>query len=113
VTGIRCHCGASACEPFVRVDPAIREGDPTLRGIPTDAIADHHWLNDDVEDDFGLTRHELLVVLWFEGSRGQPEHRQRWGVWAEQVHGPLYRVTSLDEATLMAIELPPTRGDGS
>lgn len=83
-------------------------GAPALRGISTEVIAGHYWLDEDVETDYELTRHELLVVLWFEATRGQPRFRRRWKTWAAGVEGPLWSSSSLDPG---AVPLPPTRDD--
>ena len=49
--------------PYVTVDPAVAFGRPTMRGIPTGRLADAHWAGDHVEEEYELTRHELLVAL--------------------------------------------------
>lgn len=79
-----------------------------MRGISTEILADHHWLGDDVQDEFELTRYELLVALWFEATYGQPRYRKRWKAWARQVGGALWKVSELDVG---AVELPATRDD--
>ena len=90
--------------PQVTVSPAHSFGRPSMRGVSTEVIADAYWLGEDVEDEYGLTRHELLVALWFEATRGQPRFRRWWKTWAEQV-GPVLRDTrSLDADALV---LPP------
>lgn len=81
-------------------------GASALRGISTEVIADHYWLDEDVETDYELTRHELLVVLWFEATYGQPRYRRRWKAWGAQAGGMLWRSSSLDPDV---VELPPTR----
>jgi hypothetical protein len=43
-----------------------------MNGISTEAIADLYWAGEDVEDEYGLDRHELLRALWFEGRRASP-----------------------------------------
>lgn len=82
-------------------------GAPALRGISTEVIAGHYWNGEDVETDYELTRHELLVVLWFEATYGQPRFRRRWKAWVDGVGGVLWRSSSLDPG---AVELPPTVG---
>ncbi len=77
-------------------------------GISTETIADAYWAGDDVEDEYGLTRHELLVALWFEATQGQPRHRRRWKAWGEQAYRALWDTRELDPA---GVELPPTSVD--
>lgn len=80
-----------------------------MRGISTEMIADLFWLQgpDEVEDDYELSRHELLVALWFEARHGQLRHRKRWRAWVERVE-PLLATRATDIA---AVELPPTKAD--
>jgi hypothetical protein len=92
--------------PSVRIQSDVRFGRPHLHGISTESIADMYWVGEDVEDDYELTRHELLVVLWFEATQGQPRFRRRWKAWTARVGGSLWRGSTLDQA---AIELPPAR----
>lgn len=91
--------------PAVVVNPAVRFGRPTMSGISTEMIADMYWAGEDVEAEYGLTRHELLVTLWFEGSQGQPRFRRRWKTWAEQTHTVLWSAGTLNPDT---VPLPPT-----
>ncbi|MEU4558501.1 hypothetical protein AB0F72_08925 [Actinoplanes sp. NPDC023936] len=77
-----------------------------MRGVSTEAIADAYWLSEDVEDEYGLSRHELLVALWFEASQGQPRFRERWREWAERVGPLLWDTRTLD---VDAVELPGVR----
>ncbi|GIM88742.1 hypothetical protein [Paractinoplanes toevensis] len=91
--------------PQVTVSPACRFGQPSMRGTPTEAIADYYWIGEDVEDEYTLTRHELLVVLWFEATHGQPRFRKRWKAWAAQVHQTLWDTRTLDP---MTVPLPST-----
>lgn len=98
--------------PVVSIDPAMRFGRPQIKGIPTEAIADMYWAGESAEvvcDEYGLTRHELLVALWHEAANG--EYRKRWKDWAS---GEAYqRLASwtkpLDVDT---IPLPPQRKSG-
>lgn len=96
--------------PQVTVSPAHRFGRPAMKGVSTEMIADLYWAHgeSEVEDDYDLSRHELLVVLWFEGSQGMPRFRKRWGAWVRQVEGTLWKVTELDPDLVV---LPPTRAD--
>lgn len=83
----------------------MRFGRPHLKGISTEAIADSYWVDDDPEDDYGLTRHELLVALWFEATQGQPRFRRRWKAWGIEASQALWK-SDIDAAT---VALPATR----
>lgn len=93
--------------PQVSVSPAHRFGQPHMKGIGTEMLADLYWAHgeSEVEDDYELTRHELLVTLWFESAHGQPRFRKRWKAWLSQVEGPLWHASTLDP---MSVPLPPT-----
>lgn len=80
--------------PHIRVEPGMRFGGPQLRGISTDAIAGLYLAERDeaaVCDDYDISRHELLVVLWFEGEHGCGEHREALGAWAKAAYRALAR----------------------
>lgn len=77
--------------PHVRVDPAQRFGQPAVRGISCDAIADMLIAEEDVDvvaDEYGLTRADVLVACWYLGLYGTPRWRRRWWTWASDVAGP-------------------------
>ncbi len=76
--------------PTIIVDPAMRFGRPHIKGVSTQAIAGLVISGDGVDaamDDFGLSRHEVLLACWHEGLQG--EYQREWGEWANAVHGPL------------------------
>lgn len=78
--------------PAIHVEPGMSWGGPQLRGIPTDAIAGLYLAERDeaaVCADYDLTLHELLVVLWYEGTHG--EHRAELGAWARSAYWALAR----------------------
>ena len=80
--------------PVIRTEPGMRFGGPHLRGIATDAIAGLYLAERDeaaVCEDYEITRHELLVALWFEGMHGSVEHRKALGGWAVAAYGALAR----------------------
>lgn len=80
--------------PVIRTEPGMRFGGPHIHGISTEAIAGLFLAERDeaaVCDDYGLTRHELLVVLWFEGTHGCAENRKALGAWADAAYGALAR----------------------
>lgn len=75
--------------PAIRVEPGMAWGRPHLRGVSTEAIAGLYAAEGDLDAvaaDYGLTRHEMLVVLWFEGMYGG---RSGWRHWAEIIAGPV------------------------
>jgi hypothetical protein len=76
-----------------------------MNGISTEVIAESHWLDDSPQDDFGLTRHELLVALWFEATQGQPRFRRRWREWGRTASQALWK----SDIDVDAVQLPPTR----
>ncbi|MEV2239602.1 DUF433 domain-containing protein [Micromonospora sp. NPDC049891] len=76
--------------PTITIDPAVRFGHPHVRGIPTDSVAGMVWAGEGVAtvaDEYDMTRHEVLLCCWWEGSQGA--YRRRWRVWAESVHPAL------------------------
>lgn len=80
--------------PVIRTEPGMRFGGPHIHGISTEAIAGLFLAERDeaaVCDDYDLTRHELLVVLWFEGTHGCAANRKALGGWAEAAYGELAR----------------------
>lgn len=91
--------------PAVTVRPSVAFGQPCVSGRPTEAVADAHWVGDDAADEYGLTRHELLVVLRFEATKGQPRFRRRWKAWGAMAGDRLWS-SKTDPAD---VELPPTR----
>jgi uncharacterized protein (DUF433 family) len=51
------------------IDPSVRFGQPTVRGVPTDALAGQVQAGDSVEavaEDFGLTLDDVIVALRYE-----------------------------------------------
>jgi uncharacterized protein (DUF433 family) len=85
--------------PVITVDPAVSFGGPAIKGVSTGVLADAYIGNgaDEVCDDYDLTRHELLVALWFEATHGD---RPGWRPWADKVAYPVlagWRGTSVDE----------------
>jgi uncharacterized protein (DUF433 family) len=91
--------------PVVTIDPAMRFGQPQIKGISTDAIAGMYWAGENAEtvcDDYGLTRHELLVALWFEGTHGE---RPEWKSWADDVAYP--QLAGWKQLDVEGMSLPP------
>lgn len=100
----------TAC-PAVQVNPAVNWGRPAMKGISTELLGDMYWAHGEaeVEADYELSRHELLVALWFEGTYGQPRFRRRWKAWAQQAGVVLWHTSTLDPG---GVGLPPCRPDG-
>jgi uncharacterized protein (DUF433 family) len=72
--------------PVIQIDPAMRFGRPHIKGVSTNAIAERVIAGesvDEVGDDYGLSRHEVLLACWWEGTGG--EYRKEWKAWAEEV----------------------------
>lgn len=97
-------------QPHVRVEPGIRFGYPHIRGVPTDAIAGMVWAGEDlaaVADEFNLTRGEVLVACWFEGTHGRPNSgfRKAWRDWAFAAGKSMWR----SAVNFDGIAGPPTK----
>lgn len=107
---------AHKSRPVVTIDPAVRFGWPHIKGVSCEAIASAFWAEGDagaVADDYGLTRHELLVALWHEATHGAARAEfPGWRVWADEVAYPRLAgwVKPLDVESL---PLPPGREDAS
>lgn len=67
--------------PVVTFSPAHSIGLPNVAEIPTEAIADAHWQGFDLDQVFTLTRHQLLVALWFEATP-YGHYYEQWDDWA-------------------------------
>lgn len=57
-------------------------------------------------DEFGLTRHEVLLACWHEAIQGM--YRRHWGGWAKEVHRPLGGWAPLD---VDALPEPPDQDE--
>ncbi len=78
----------TATRPRIIVDPAIRWGRPTLEGTHTATVDAAGMVagGDPVEvvaDEYGLTRHQVLLACWHEAING--DYQDRWGVWGAGV----------------------------
>lgn len=96
--------------PTVLADPRVRFGRPSVGGISTDAVAGMVMAGeslDVVADEYGLTRHQVLLACWHEGIQGC--YQREWGAWATEAHQMLGGwVKPLD---LDAIPDPPSRDE--
>lgn len=99
--------------PFVTVDAAVRFGQPHIKGVSTDAIASLYLAGEPVAtvaDEYGLTYHEVVLALWFEGEHVR-DRRRALGWWARNVAYPV--LSGFDQSkTVEEIPLPevPERG---
>jgi uncharacterized protein (DUF433 family) len=56
----------------VVIDPEVRFGEPSVRGIPTESLAEQVRAGDVIEavaDDFGLDLDDLIAALGYEGIK--------------------------------------------
>lgn len=100
--------------PAVHFDPRYGFGRGQIRGVSTDAIAGMLFAGETAEqvcDDYGITRHELLVACWFEGAHGSDEERLHagWRQWADEVAYP--RLAGWQVLDVDTMPLPPSRPD--
>lgn len=73
--------------PIILIDPAVRFGHPHIGGISTEAIAGMVMAGEPVhvtQDEYNLTRHQVLLACWWEGSGGT--YQQQWKAWADRAH---------------------------
>lgn len=95
--------------PVIVIDPARRFGRPSIKGISTEAVAGMVMGGESINvtaDEYGLTRHEVILACWHEGLQGV--YRREWNVWANEVHRPLGGWEPLD---VDAISDPPCRDE--
>lgn len=93
--------------PVIVIDPAMSFGAPQIKGISTEAIAGMVWAGEDfatVADEYGLSRHEVILACWYEGSAGV--YRRQWKSWTNAVFRALAGWRSFDPET---VEEPPAR----
>lgn len=79
--------------PHVRTDPAQRFGRPNVGGSDVVALADAVWVGESVEevaDEYGLRREDVLVACWWVGSYGTRSGRRRFRLWAMDVERKLW-----------------------
>lgn len=96
--------------PVVVADPRYRFGRPSVGGISTDAVAGMVMSGEsvaDTADEYGLTRHQVLLACWHEGLQGK--FQREWGAWATEAHQMLGGwIKPFD---LAAISDPPCRAE--
>ena len=76
-------------------DPGIQmPGPPTIEGhrLGAEFIADIVFAHGfkDAQDDYELTREELLLACWWAGLWGPRKWKTRWGEWAKAVNAHLW-----------------------
>ncbi len=88
---------------YVWVCPGRQSGQPCVGGhrIPVDMVVDMVWWNGvrDAMRAWELTRGEVLAACWYAaeinvvrlGQSRRGPWRARWGAWAEDAHGALWK----------------------
>lgn len=95
--------------PRIVIDPAQQFGRAHLErtGIKTIDVAGAVAAGDpvaEVAEEYGLTRHEVLLACWHEGGDGS--FQELWGEWSKRVHEALASWEPYDLAT---VPDPPAR----
>ncbi len=96
--------------PRIVVDPAIRWGRAVVEGTPTATVDVAGMITGgdtvaDACDEYGLTRHQVLLACWHEAVNG--DYQQQWGKWGAGVgHTLAYG----GPAEVDALPDPPARG---
>ena len=90
-------------------DPAIQiTGTPTIEGhsLPAEHMASHFFElgEEEAQDDYGLTREELIVACWWAAHWGPRKFRKAWKEWGERA-GSHLRYGCIN------VPLPPTKSD--
>jgi uncharacterized protein (DUF433 family) len=95
--------------PHVRVDPAMRFGQPIVRGAPVDILGEMVWNGDTVDEvaaEYVVDRADVLVACWYLGLHGPKRWRKRWREWALKAHEQLWDTSTVD---YRAVPDPPSR----
>jgi uncharacterized protein (DUF433 family) len=97
--------------PHVHVDPAVRFGQPHIGGVNTEMLAGQFSAGASLEElceDYGLTRHQVLLALWYEGTHGRKQARRLYGKWAEKAAYPVLsgfdKTRSVDDIPLPEVD---------
>ena len=98
-----------ALGPTVIHTPADCFGMANVDGQLTTKIADAHWWGEDIDRAFTLSRHALLVALWYEATHG--DYTTRWADWAHTVHPYLSGLRHIEEAEYLLLTLPPVKDE--
>jgi len=103
-----CRFDGQPGRPVVTVDPAKKAGRPHIRGLTTEGIAGMVRAGEPlaiVADEYDLTRHEVVLACWYEGTHGA--YRDVWRGWADAVAPGLGGHEPID---FDAVHEPPQRG---
>lgn len=96
--------------PYIVLDPAQNFGHPAIARTRVQIAHIIDWLESGdpvavVQDEYGLTREDLLVACWFEARYGTGAHpRDDWLDWLEDWEPTLWGAKDYD-----GIPLPPFR----
>ena len=93
--------------PVITIDPGMCFGAPQIHGITTEAVAGMVRAGEDfatVAEDYGLSRHEVVLACWYEGTAGL--YRLEWRSWTHRVFRQL---GGWEESDVDAIEEPPVK----
>lgn len=95
--------------PMVVSAPNHYDGAPTVGEYSTSVLAELHRVGELVEAIYpDVTRHMLLVAIWFEGKYGEERFRRLWGDWARQHQFALSRPATLDPYSIPVPPADPT-----
>ncbi|MEU7617700.1 DUF433 domain-containing protein [Micromonospora rifamycinica] len=100
--------------PAITIDPAVRFGLPSVGGVTTEDVAGMVWAGEPVDavaDEYHLTRHQVLLACWWEGTSGG--RRRQWREWADAAHPTLAGWAGLagrtEPASIDTLPDPPPR----
>ena len=89
--------------PMIVLDPGVNGGDPALyrSRVRVENILERLDAGDDPEDvaeDHGLTRGDVLVACWFDARYGVDDHpRKEWLGWWEQWEPSLWQAKTAQD----------------
>ena len=86
----------AAPRPYVMFDPAQNFGAPSVadKRIPVAAVAGMVYAGETTEvvaDEYGITRHAVLVACWWMARYGPWRYRWRWRKWLMEAEDPLWQ----------------------
>ncbi|MEO3856185.1 DUF433 domain-containing protein [Acrocarpospora sp. B8E8] len=96
--------------PYIVIDPAQNFGQPAIARTRVQIAHIIDWLESGdlvhvVQDEYGLTRADLLVACWFEARYGTGAHpRDEWLDWLEDHEPALWSAKGYEE-----IPFPPMK----
>lgn len=94
--------------PHVRAEPGIRFGQPNVKGVSAEVLGDLVFAGDPVDEvaeDYGMTRGDVLVACWYLGMYGGKAWVRRWRSWCNDVYDLLAR----NNPDYTAVPDPPSR----